>query len=341
MTEGGKYRALKYDDSRKEEWDAFVESSRNGTIFHKQRFLSYHPRGRFKDSSLLITKGGGLAAVFPAAAHKEEGKKVLFSHPGSSYGGAVIPLRSALADAFGIVGAVLQYAKDEGFDAIEIRHAPRVYQRAPSEELDFALSYAGFGYSKRELSSAISLRQISGEGMPECLRYSAVKAVRKARREGLFFSETSEPAHIETFHGLLVKNLRERHGAAPTHSLEEIVRLKGLFPEDIKLFAAFLKGRPIGFLMVFVCNPKAVHIFYTAQDFSMSTEFRPINFIYYNLIKWAKAGGFDYINIGISTEEGGKKINWKLFNFKETLGGTGVRRDSYRLDLEKTAKTKR
>lgn len=33
-------------------WDEFVDNSNNGTIFHKMRFLKYHPIGKFKFSFL-------------------------------------------------------------------------------------------------------------------------------------------------------------------------------------------------------------------------------------------------------------------------------------------------
>ena len=32
----------KYNDKMKNIWDDFVDNSNNGTIFHKQSFLSYH-----------------------------------------------------------------------------------------------------------------------------------------------------------------------------------------------------------------------------------------------------------------------------------------------------------
>ena len=36
-------------------WDSFVLKANNGTIFHLRKFLSYHPKDRFKDHSLEIS----------------------------------------------------------------------------------------------------------------------------------------------------------------------------------------------------------------------------------------------------------------------------------------------
>ena len=38
------------------QWDKFVHSSNNGTIFHLKQFLNYHPEERFIDHSLVIIK---------------------------------------------------------------------------------------------------------------------------------------------------------------------------------------------------------------------------------------------------------------------------------------------
>ena len=38
---------VEYTDTYKKEWDEFVESSSNGTVFHKQVLLDYHKKGRY------------------------------------------------------------------------------------------------------------------------------------------------------------------------------------------------------------------------------------------------------------------------------------------------------
>lgn len=83
-----------YTDCCKGYWDSFVLSGGacNGTFLHTRRFLDYHPPERFRDSSILIQLAGrnDLVAVVPAAIVCNEGQDILFSHPGSTYGGPVI-----------------------------------------------------------------------------------------------------------------------------------------------------------------------------------------------------------------------------------------------------------
>lgn len=64
------------------EWDKFIDESDNGTIFHKREFLSYHPTGRFKDASFVITKNNKPLSLFTAALIEWEGKKYLYPTPG-------------------------------------------------------------------------------------------------------------------------------------------------------------------------------------------------------------------------------------------------------------------
>ena len=71
-------------------FDNFVNNSINGTIFHEQRFISYHGKNKFQDSSLLIYENEKLIAVFPAALIIKNNTTILKSHPGTSYGGLVI-----------------------------------------------------------------------------------------------------------------------------------------------------------------------------------------------------------------------------------------------------------
>ena len=72
---------LKYQNNLQAEWDQFIDTSDNGTIFQKQKFLSYHVSRKFENHSLIFKKKGKIIAVFPAAIKQEGKKKILFSHP--------------------------------------------------------------------------------------------------------------------------------------------------------------------------------------------------------------------------------------------------------------------
>ena len=58
---------VKYKNNMNYEWDSFIDTSINGTIFHRRSFLSYHIDRKFEDASLIFKKRGQIISVFPAA----------------------------------------------------------------------------------------------------------------------------------------------------------------------------------------------------------------------------------------------------------------------------------
>src|SRR4051812_31086914 len=81
-------RAVRYDPARHEAmWDRFVKTSMNGTVFHRQKFLRYHPEGRFDFHHLMFFRGEKLVAVLPGRLINNG--KVYDSPAGASYGSFV------------------------------------------------------------------------------------------------------------------------------------------------------------------------------------------------------------------------------------------------------------
>ena len=66
-----------YTPERKEEWDAFVRTSRNGTFLLLRDYMDYHA-DRFTDCSLMFYREGKLMALLPANLRKEE--QTIYSH---------------------------------------------------------------------------------------------------------------------------------------------------------------------------------------------------------------------------------------------------------------------
>jgi len=318
---------VRYKPEMQEEWDKFVEGARNGTIFHTQKFLSYHPPGKLEDCSLLF-RHKKIMAVLPAAVVKEEEKVILRSHPGSSYGGVILSHKSDSAIAVDVLNGLIGFAERESFDSIQIDMAPSIYQSYPCEEIDFALSHLGFKIKYLELSSAIFLSD-SMEKWWAIFRSDTARSITKALENPDI--EVRDSEDWESYWKILEENLK-RHGAKPAHTLEEMLRIKELFPDRIKFTASYLDGKMTAGVICFVCNSRAFLTFYHAQDYEYQ-QYRSLNLILYRLMEWGQGEGFQYLVLGISTEERGQKINWGLFRFKEGFGGRGVLRRHYVLEL--------
>ncbi len=302
-------------------WDDFVAESNNGTMFHTRRFLSYHAQDRFEDSSLLFKKRGKLVSLLPAAVLESEGRRVLVSHPGSSMAGPVFKKTLSLKDSFFIVECLLAHARAESIDEIRLTLPPLIYHARPGNYFDFALMECGFSYLKREVSSVIPLDFVEDDTLlifsPEARR-----AARKARKIGVVVTESDDFAG---FYDILQKNLKMRHNVQPTHTLEELLNLRALFPDTIKLFTACKDGEMVAGVVMFECNERVGLAFYISHRES-AQEVRGVNILFQEVIQWAIRKGLNYLDFGVFTVN--MKPNWGLARFKESFGALGVFRDT-------------
>lgn len=315
-----------YSDKNSEKWDTFVISANNGTIFHLRRFLGYHPKDRFDDHSLLFHKSGKLVAVLPACIVRDGSKTILQSHRGASFGGFVLEESTGLKDTFDLVEALKKYSQEKNFNEIILTLTPIIYLTRFSNNLDFTLIKNGFSYTKRELTSVLSLKPSLTANLKN-FRAEARTAFRRAQKLGVEIQESDDYA---TFYKLLESNLSMRHGVTPTHTIDELVKLKTLFPDKIELLSAFAEGKMIAGVILIECNPKAIIAFYICHDENYQ-KFRAVNLLFHDIIKRAIRKNFKYLDFGIFTVN--MDPNWGLGRFKESFGASGLFRDTFKIEL--------
>ena len=302
-------------------WDNFVSLANNGTLFHTRRFLNYHHEGRFNDHSLEFYKKGKLVGVFPAALIETGNKRQLVSHPGASVGSFVVPEDLAFADALEMVEQLVDYSKRENLDGIKLTQTPTIYSKRLSHYIDFALQKNGFLYSKREISSILFLEKSIDENLSK-FKSTHRTAARKAEKSGVVVKETDDFA---SFYEILKKNLSIRHDVKPTHSLNELLHLKELFPDKINLFGAYIEEKMVAGVINFIATENVVLAFYIShnEDFQ---EVRPINLLFYKIFEWAIQKKYNVFDFGIFTVN--EEPNMGLARFKENFGASGQFRDT-------------
>lgn len=315
-----------YDPKMADEWDDYVWQSNGGTLFHTRHFLSYHPKDRFKDHSLIFYKSGRRAAQMPAVDIEYVGKKTLFSHRGASYGGLIYKDQLGIREAFDYVQALIAYAKENGFQAIDLTPPPYCYYDYPNDYLEFALVQNGFVYRKREISSVITLN-FPASDILSTFKESSRRAVRKARKMGVVVRESDDYAR---FYEILKKNLRLRHNVTPTHTLNELIKIRDLYPDRVRLFAAFHEQDMIAGVVMFDCNPLVTLAFYISHDESFQ-QYRGVNVLFHEIVAWSIQRGFRSLDFGIFTVD--EDPNWGLARFKESFGAQGIFRNSLRIEL--------
>ncbi len=318
-------------------WDDFVWQSNNGTLFHTRAFLAYHPRERFHDDSLLFFKEGKLLAVLPAAIRAgdpdssdnkqiKEGRGILRSHPGASFGGFVTESNLALRDAERLVTHFLAYCHERGYAGAEVTLPPQIYLARPSNYIDFILYQHGFRYRKREVSSVVPL-DLPAERVLELFSPESRRAVRRAQKLGVQIGESED---FPAFYEILKKNLKLRHNVQPAHSLDELLELRQMFPERIRFFAAHAENEMIAGIVIFICNPRVALAFYISHREAFQ-RYRGVNLLFYEVFCWCITQGFRFLDFGIFTVN--MQPNWGLGRFKESFGAQGVFRDTMGLEF--------
>ena len=316
----------KFDEIDNNIWDGFVENSVNGTIFHTRKFISYHPKNRFEDCSLEFYKKNKLFSVFPAVDFKYNGKRTLLSHRGASYGGFVYNEGLSIREAHDLVGNLVDFAKQENFQQIMMTLPPIIYERRLSNYIDFSLIKYGFQYVKRDVSSIVRLEDTIAENVSKFKPVNRT-AFRKANKLGVKIRQTEDYAE---FYDILKHNLKIRHNVQPTHTLDELIKLKNMYPDKIRFFGAYVKEEMVAGVVMFDCNAEVTLAFYISHKESMQ-EFRGVNLLFYHIIKDSIEKGFHYLDFGIFTVN--MEPNFGLGRFKEGFGSSGVLRDTFILEL--------
>ena len=305
----------RYTPERKEEWDAFVRQSRNGTFLLCRNYMDYHS-DRFDDHSLMARHKGRLYAVLPA---NQDGA-TLHSHQGLTYGGWVVGDRVGVEGMCALFRHLAEHAQGHGIKAMTYKAIPWIYHTYPAEEDLYALHHVcGAQLESRHVSSTISLRH------PLPFIESRKSGLRKAVARGLSVYEVG-PERLGDFWAVLEANLSHRHHVAPVHSVEEMRLLMGRFPHNIRLFVVSNGSDVLGGTLLYV-TPRVVHTQYiSASEEGKSCGALDLLFQHLLSLDWGEAEYFDF---GRSSVGDGGTLNSSLLFQKEGFGGRAVCYDSY------------
>ncbi len=308
------------------QWDKFVEDSENGTIFHLQKFLRYHPKNRFKNYNLMFRMNNKIIGVLPGTENEKNGRTFI-SHPGASFSGIVIKNKMSIKQIFALIKSLINHLKENNFSKVIINQAPLPFMNKLYENIDFSYYSNGFKIIKKEISSIIFLDYKSKEDLLNSLKPPTKRSVKKAIKYGVINKETKK---VEAFYKILKENLNSVYKVEPTHSLSELKKLLKLFPERIKLFGTFFKDKLVGGVVVFLCNKTTALIFYNAIDRKYQ-HYRPSNSQIYHTIEWLSERNYKYLDLGISSVS--MKPNLGLIKFKLGFGSHHFVRNQYLLNI--------
>lgn len=326
MNNNNEIKIIEFDRTFEKKWDSFVDESFNGTIFNKIKFLNYHSSNRFNFRFLGFYEGKNrLIGVLPCSIDKN----ILKSPVGASYGGIALANMS-FTKIYNVVKALQIWALKKNIRQIYFTHAPLIYNERLEQDLDFVLIYCGFQNYYNQFSSVLDLAWFKEGDALNNLSPAGRRAVRKSFTEGV---EVEIDQDLKKYYPILMKN-KAKFNVKPAHTLEELLKLKSIFPDKLNLFSVKHNGTTIGGIYTFACNKRVLLAFYIASlpEYQYA---RPINRALYEVAKWALSKKYDYLDLGVSMNtaaDNPMEPAWSLISFKEHIGTRGFLRPSYRWD---------
>ena len=303
-------------------WDFFCNRSLQGTLLHTHLFLSYH-KNRFSDCSLVIEQDGKIVGLFPAAKSLVDDGLVV-SHPGATYGG-LVHQGDLRGDRMLIALTLIQeYFSSLGFVKLLYKAVPIFYHQTPMQDDVYALFRMGARRVRCDITSVINLKC----RLP--LSERRRRSLKKSLKAGVEIVEGSQ--YFRRLWDILIENLSRKHGAFPTHKLEEIELLATRFPGKIRCICGVLGGEIQAGVVIF-SSPTVDHAQYIASS-QVGYEAYVLDAVFEYCIKFSVQDDKQWFDFGISTENNGLFLNDGLYRFKSEFGAGSAIHEFYELDLE-------
>ena len=301
-------RIIKYENKYKEEWDKFVNISKNGTFLLNRDYMEYHS-DRFPDHSyIFLDEKGKISALIPGTIKDE----IFYSHRGLTYGGLILDKNSKMVDVLEYFELLNSELKKSGIKKVIYKSIPYIYHSYPSQEDEYALF--------KQKAEIFSLGIASTIELDKEFKFnkSRKSSISKAKRYGL---EIKKDENFKDFWKLLEENLQNTHEAKPVHNINEILYLKKKFLEKIKLYVVFEKESLIAGVVVYEMK-EVCHIQYISAN-ERGKEISALDFLFEYLIK-IEFKDKKYFDFGTSTEDNGNFLNKGLIFQKEGFGARGI-----------------
>lgn len=296
-------------------WDSAVVLGNNGTFMHQRNFIEYHPEDRFKEHSVIVDN----KFIFPA----NESNDTIYSHQGLSYAGLIGPKQIKLTYYLKVFYELLNYYKEQGFKKIIYKQTPQTYCQEYNGSEDYVLFLVGANCYRRDSNVIVNLNK-----KPEFSERKR-RNIKKGFENKLCVEYLDKDSDYEEYYQkILISCLKNKHNVNPTHSLQEMLKLKNLFPNNIQLQIVKFQDEMIAGVIWFK-NRDVNHSQYIASC-EKSMKLGGLDFLFSNFM--AHTSG-SLISFGISNEEQGKILNFGLSDWKNEFGGQVLTHNFYEINL--------
>jgi Acetyltransferase (GNAT) domain len=312
------------------QWTEFLDHSKTGLFIFHRDYMEYHA-DRFEDHSLVFVQDDEPVALLPA--HLANG--ALHSHAGLTFGGFVTDYWMKAETMLEVVDALIDYCRARHISPIIYKPVPHPYHVIP------ALFQRGAKLIRRDAAFVVDqqarglyqdAKQQRARSANRRLR-NRLRNLRKAKESGVVVEQSSNSEELRTFVSILEEVLMTGHGARPTHTYEELQLLFDRFPEQMKLYLA-RKGRGGDILagaIVYESNRNVARAQYSANS-PEGRRLRALDLVFDEIISLIYSDR-RYFDFGGAVEDGGRRLNEGLAEYKESQGGRLVTYDFYELPV--------
>ena len=309
---------VRYTADKKAEWDSFVKDSKNGTFLFLRDYMEYHA-DRFEDYSLMYYKDDKLLSLLPANKRGE----ALWSHQGLTYGGFVLTNKAHIVEIGEIFDKTIHFLHEAGIKEWYYKQMPTIYHQQPSEDDSYWLWRNGAEMVECNLMSAINL--YSDIHISPSRRNNS----NKLKREGWKIVCDTEGL-VRQFWAILSDNLRETYNSKPVHTLEEMERLKSLFPKNIICYGIVSpEGNLEGGTLIYISSQVVRTQYISATPYGK--KHKALDLLLSHVVDYYKNEGYRYFDFGTSMADDDVNLNESLIQQKEGFGARGIACRTYKI----------
>lgn len=308
----------KYTNQDFHQWNDFIKTSKNGLFLFDRNYMDYHS-DRFQDHSLMIyDTNHKLLAVLPANQVDE----TLYSHQGLTFGGFIYGKKIQASQMKEVISALKTYCQKNTIHKIIYKAVPYFYHTQPAQEDIYVLFQEGAKLSRVDISSTIDMKQT---------RY----AFSSGRKAGLKKADSCnftihQTDNCEPFFNMLSSLLEEKYQARPTHTANEMKLLQSRFPNNIRIYGCYHEDEMVAGVIMYEYAHVA-HTQYIGTN-AFGRENGALDYLLNGLINEVYKD-FHYFDFGISTEDGGRKLNEALIQQKEGFGARSTVHQFFELEI--------
>lgn len=283
---------------------------KKGPVFCSSAFLELN-KGKVDVVRYFVGRDSKNRIAF-AVGERDGEWRAPFSAPFAT----IIGLRkdTAIEYYWDFVKLLNEHARANGIKSISIFLPPDIYGGQENAKIINALLGNGYGVEYQELNYSLPLTELNLDGYKADIQHNARKNLAIALKSGLELVQCTDLESKKEAYEVIRIN-RESKGYPLRMTLEQVLDTIEVVKHN--MFLVKKDERYIAAALVYHVTEEIVQVVYWG-DVPDVGEYKPINFLSYELIKYYQERNLRHLDIGPSTENG--VPNFGLCSFKESIG---------------------